>query len=116
MSEFAARNARRYGGVFCLTGGLIGPPGMPRRYEGSFTGTPILLGSSDPDPYIPWPRVEETAEVFRGMDADVDMRRYPGMGHTINSEEIELVRQVVLGALETGEGKDHDRTVSRQPA
>ncbi len=113
VSEFAARNARRYGGVFCLTGGLIGPPGMPRQYEGSFSGTSILLGSSDPDPYIPWWRVEETAEVLRAMDADVDLRRYPGMGHTINAEEIEIVRAVVLGALKTdGEGTS-DRPVSR---
>ena len=27
-SEFAARNARRYGGLLVFSGGLIGPPGM----------------------------------------------------------------------------------------
>ena len=32
--EFAARNARRYAGVFGLSGGLIGPPGTPRTYAG----------------------------------------------------------------------------------
>src|SRR5215510_11876761 len=30
--EFAARNARRYGGVMALSGGLIGPTGTPRDY------------------------------------------------------------------------------------
>jgi predicted esterase len=113
VSEFAVRNPRRYGGVFCLTGGLHGPPGTPRRYEGSLCGTPIVLGSSDPDPYIPWSRVEETAEVFRAMGADIDLRRYPGLGHTINAEEIELVRQVVLGLPRPGQEDSDDRPVSR---
>ena len=75
---------------------------MPRRDEGSFGGTPIFLGSSDPDPYIPWWRVDETAEAFRAMEAEVDLRRYPGMGHTINAEEIEVVREVVLGTVNIG--------------
>src|SRR5688572_28662378 len=30
--EFAARNARRYGGVIGLSGGVIGPPGTARNY------------------------------------------------------------------------------------
>ena len=29
-AEYAARNARRYGAIIGLSGGLIGPPGMPR--------------------------------------------------------------------------------------
>src|SRR5436309_16053857 len=32
--EFVARNARRYGGVVGLSGGLIGPDGTPRDYPG----------------------------------------------------------------------------------
>jgi predicted esterase len=122
VTEFAARNARRYGGVFGLTGGLIGPPGTPHRYDGSLSGTAILLGSSDPDPHVPWSRVEETAEVFRGLGAAVDLRRYPGMGHTINAEELDLVRNVVHGVLigetdHSDRGEVHDEDpVSRQPA
>jgi predicted esterase len=33
-SEFVARNARRYGGLVAFSGGLVGPPGTPREYEG----------------------------------------------------------------------------------
>src|SRR2546422_9341792 len=50
--EFAARNARRFGGVVGLSGGLIGPDGTPRDYPGDFAGTRVFLGCSDVDPYI----------------------------------------------------------------
>ena len=93
--EFAARNARRYGGVVGLSGGLIGPPGTPRAYEGSFAGTPVFLGCSDRDPHIPRERVDETAEVMREMGAEVTERIYPSMGHTVNEDEIEFVRGIL---------------------
>lgn len=93
--EFAARNARRYGGVACLSGGLIGPDGTARDYEGSFDGTPIFLGCSDIDPHIPAARVRHSAEVLRRMGADVTMRLYPGMGHAVNEEELEFVRSML---------------------
>jgi predicted esterase len=93
--EFAARNARRYGAVVGLSGGLIGPPGTPRDYDGSLAGTPVFLGCSDRDPHIPRERVDETAEVLRGMGAEVTERIYPAMGHTVNEDEMEAVRGLV---------------------
>ena len=51
--EYAARHARRWGGVVGLSGGLIGPDGTPRDYPGSLAGTPVFLGCSDVDPHIP---------------------------------------------------------------
>jgi predicted esterase len=93
--EFAARHARRYGGVVGLSGGLIGPDGTPRDYPGSFEGTPVFLGCSDVDPHIRKDRVEEAAEVFKRMGARMTMRLYPGMGHTVNPDEIEAVREIV---------------------
>lgn len=95
--EFAARNARRLGGVLAFSGGLIGPPGTPRDYEGSFDGTPVFLGCSDVDPHIPKPRVDESAEVLRRMGAGVTERIYPGMGHTVNQDELDFARQLVAG-------------------
>jgi phospholipase/carboxylesterase len=96
--EFAARNARKYGGVVGLSGGLIGPDGTPRDYPGDFQRTPVFLGCSDVDPHIPKERVVEAGQVFERMGADVTARLYPGMGHTVSPDEIEAVRAIVEGA------------------
>ena len=95
--EYAARNARRYRAVVGLSGGLIGPPGTPRAYPGTFEGTPVFLGCSDIDPHIPLARVRESAEVFRTMGAAVDERIYPRMGHTVNADEISRVTEILQG-------------------
>jgi predicted esterase len=93
--EYAARNARRFAGVAGLSGGLVGPPGTPRDYPGSFDGTPVFLGCSDRDPHIPLERVKETTEVLTRMGAQVTERIYPAMGHTVNEDELEHVRGLV---------------------
>jgi predicted esterase len=93
--EFAARHARRYAAVVGLSGGVIGPPGTPRDYAGSLDGTPVLLACSDIDAHIPLERVHESTKVFRALDGVVDERIYPGMGHTVTDEEIDLVRKLL---------------------
>lgn len=96
--EFVARNATRYGGVAGLSGGLIGPDGTPRDYAGSLDGTPAFLGCSDVDSHIPKERVAHTAQVLETLGGQVTMRLYPGMGHTINDDEIGHV-QAMMSAL-----------------
>ena len=98
-SEFVARNARRYGGLLIFSGGLIGPDGTSRDYEGSLDGTPVFLGCSDVDPHIPLARVRETATVLERLGAQVDTRIYPRMGHTINQDEIEAAAAVLAAAM-----------------
>jgi predicted esterase len=97
--EFVARNPHRYGGVAALTGGLIGPDGTPRDYPGSLAGTSVFLGTSDPDFHVPVPRVEESARVLESMGATVTTRIYPGMGHTINEDELDHVRDMMTNVL-----------------
>ncbi|MHB1329879.1 MAG: alpha/beta hydrolase [Gemmatimonadales bacterium] len=96
--EFAARHARRYGGVVMLSGGLIGPDGTPRDYAGSLEGTPVFLGCSDVDQHIPADRVRHSAEVLRRLGGNVTMKLYPGMGHLVNEDEIAAIRDVLTGS------------------
>jgi predicted esterase len=93
--EYAARHAQRYGGLVGLSGGLIGPDDTPRDYPGSLAGTPVFLGCSDVDPHIPKARVEHSAAVLRRLGASVTARLYPGMGHTINEDELAAVRSMM---------------------
>jgi predicted esterase len=89
--EFAARHPQRYAVIAGFSGGVIGPPGTPRDYTGTFDSTPVFLGCSDVDPHIPLERVNESAEVYARMGARVDKRIYPGMAHTIIAAEIDAV-------------------------
>jgi predicted esterase len=98
--EYVARNPRQYGGVAGLTGALIGPDGTPREYAGSLEGTLAFLGCGDPDPHVPRSRVDETEAVLAGMGATVTKRIYPGLGHTVNQDEVEFVRRMMAGLLE----------------
>lgn len=99
--EFAARHARRYGGVAALSGGLIGPEGTSWDSPGSLSGTPILLACSDHDPHIPRDRVLESADVLRRMGGNVTARLYPELGHTINEDELRRV-QAMMDELTPG--------------
>jgi predicted esterase len=95
--EFAARTAGRFAAVAGLSGGLIGPPGTPREYPGTLDGTPVFLGCSDVDSHVPVERVHESADALRRLGAVVDARIYPGMGHTINRDEVSAVQALLTG-------------------
>ena len=97
--EAAARNPRRYAGVIAFSGGLIGPPGTSFDFEGSLDGTPVFIGSSDVDPHIPKERVEESAGAMERLGAAVDARLYPGMGHTVNRDELDAARAMLKGVF-----------------
>lgn len=92
--EWAALNARRYGGIVGLSAGLIGPEVPVRDYPGAFDATPVFLGCSDVDPYIQMSRVVESGEVLKRMGADVTVRFYPGMAHTVSIEELATIREL----------------------
>ncbi|MDB5173417.1 MAG: hypothetical protein JWN51_2190, partial [Phycisphaerales bacterium] len=105
-TEYVARHPRRYGAVMGLTGGLIGPPGTARGYPGELAGTPVFLGTGDPDPHVPFERVLETDAVLTRMGAVVDLRRYPGMPHTINADELDACRKLLRNLISySSEGK-----------
>ena len=96
--EYAARNARRYGGLVGLSGGLIGPDGTPRDYPGDLAGTPVFLGCSDADPHIPAERVLESAQVLTRLGGRVRAELYTGLGHEVNQDELDAVREMLAAA------------------
>lgn len=91
VSEYAARHPRRYGGIFILSGGVMGPENEPRVFEGSLEGTPVFLGCSDQDAHIPLGKVKESTRIFEALGGQVTEKIYPGMGHTVNRDEIEHI-------------------------
>lgn len=94
--EFVTRNAKKYGGVAAFTGGLIGDKIYHENYKGDFNKTPIFIGTSDPDPHVPLERVKETANILINMNAEVTLKIYKNMGHTINQDEIEIVNKIIF--------------------
>jgi predicted esterase len=94
-SEFVARHPKRYGGLLVFSGGVIGPLGMARHYNGSLDGTPVFMGCSDVDFHIPVERVEETADLLTQLGGKVSKKIYPGMDHTIIQDEIDEAMKIV---------------------
>jgi glyoxalase family protein len=90
VSEYVARNPRRYGGVFVFSGGLI-----TLNHTGDLDGTPVFMGNSDHDSHVPHARFEESAAIFAALNASVDARVYPGMPHTIVQEELDAVGRMM---------------------
>jgi predicted esterase len=95
-AEYLIRNAHRYGSLFVLSGARIGPPGMTRDDKGSFDEMPVFIGGSDVDPWVSHDLLRETADIFNKMGANLDFRTYPGMEHSINQDEIDAVRAMLV--------------------
>jgi phospholipase/carboxylesterase len=93
--EYTARHAKPYGGVIAFTGGLIGEQLATEQYQGDFKGTPIYIGTSDPDPHVPVSRVNESETILSSLNARVTKEIFPHMGHTINEREIQAAQQIL---------------------
>jgi len=99
--EFVTRHATRYGGVVAFTGGLIGDKINPDNYRGDFAGTPVFIGTSNPDPHVPVERMYATVNILKEKGAAVTEKVYNGMGHTINQDEIDNANRLVFQAQTT---------------
>lgn len=98
-SEYVIRNPRRYGGLVVLSGGWIGPQNTSRTSDADLDGMPVFIGCSDIDQFIPESRVRETASLFEAMKASVDLQIYSGMDHTVNTDEISRVNNLLKQAV-----------------
>jgi phospholipase/carboxylesterase len=94
--EFVTRHAGKYGGVVAFTGGLIGDKIYPEHYTGNFAGTPVFIGTSNPDPHVPVARVHATEKTLQKMGATITVNVYDNMGHTISQEEINQANTLVF--------------------
>jgi predicted esterase len=92
-AEFTARNPRRWGGLFILSGGLIGA--TLRDYTGSLAGTPVFIGCSDIDSHVPLERIHATTMILQNLGAQVTEKIYPQMGHAINEDELTHLRTMI---------------------
>jgi len=97
-TEFVARHPRRYGALLAFTGGLIGEA-LDASYPGDLGAMPAMFFSGDPDPHVPWTRVEASARVLQGMGAEVGARRYAGRPHTVTPEEVQIAAELLHAVL-----------------
>lgn len=96
--DYVARNARQWGGAVAFTGGLIGKTIDEKLYSGNFSGTPIFIGTSDPDVHVPVERVESSVKLLKSLNASVALKIYPNMGHTISEDEIENANRLIFNS------------------
>jgi phospholipase/carboxylesterase len=98
-TEFIARHPTHYGAIIAFTGGLVGPSDLDLQHEGSLAGTQALFSSGDPDPHVPWSRVEASARELKRMGARVELMRHAGRPHTILTKELEAARSLIFSLL-----------------
>ncbi len=92
--EFTTRYEQRWGGVFALTGGLIGDSVYPDHYAGDFKGTKVFISNSQNDPHVPLTRSEDSKKLMEKSGAKVSLVVYPNRPHTILPEELKQVREL----------------------
>ncbi len=96
-AEYVALNPQRYGGVLLFSGALIGmgPTVFSSLYKASLARTPIFMGCSDVDEHIPVDRFIKSGQILSELGANVNLKVYPNMDHTIIFDELEQARQLL---------------------
>lgn len=98
-AESAARGVGPLAAVLGFTGGLIGATLDTAAHTADLSGTEVLLTGGDPDPFVPWGRVAESASVLEGLGATVTTKRFPGKPHSVDAAEIRLAAQTLERAF-----------------
>jgi predicted esterase len=100
--EYPLRYPQRYGGVFCLSGGVIAPLGVRQPLApGSLGNTPVFLGCADEDEWIPQDKFDESIEILKNSGAQVESKIYEGLGHNVCTDELDCVREMIDELINT---------------
>ena len=94
-AEYALRHPAPFGGLLLYTGGYCGPQGTAAPQVDAFESTPVYLGTSDPDGWVPVWRVRETAAALSQLGAAVQLEVFEGMDHIVNDDEIAAGRALL---------------------
>lgn len=101
-AEFVAQNPRRYGGLIVFSGGLIGlgptvnlAMYQGERYTNSLNETPVFMGCSDVDAHIPIDRFQKSGQILNELGADVNLKTYLNMEHTIIFDEVQQAKKIL---------------------
>jgi phospholipase/carboxylesterase len=89
--EFLARNPLNLGGVFALSGGLIGDDSELQSKH--ISRTRVFIGCSEFDPFIPLERIFKTKKILEDAGAEVTCITYPGNSHTISEKELDYIKK-----------------------
>ncbi|WP_380675003.1 alpha/beta hydrolase [Salinigranum sp. GCM10025319] len=111
-AEYVARHPRRYGGLVVWSGGLVGSGDETSDHAGDLRKTPVFLGCSDVDPYVPIERVHESRAAFERLGGDVTERIYEGTAHTVTDDEVSFARDLLAGLV--GDERDASETEERE--
>ncbi len=49
--------------------------------------------------HVPVKRVHETESVYKDLNADIFIKIYPNMGHTISGDEISIANERIFGKV-----------------
>ena len=94
-AEFVARHPQRYGGLFVLSGALMGPPELPRAYAGSLDGSPVYVAGVDRDAWVTEHQLRLTGRVLHDLGGSVHVEVQPGAEHTVRQAEIQYVHNML---------------------
>jgi len=97
ISEYVAQNPRNYGGVFILSGAIMGTMDRDYDYDGKLTDVPVFIGGVDNDSWVKPPQFERTRDVLTDLGADVTLQVLKGSEHTIRKSEIEHISKMIAG-------------------
>jgi predicted esterase len=94
-AEVFTRRSERLGGLCVFSGAGIGVPSEDRPPGDGVRQTPVLLGSSDGDPWVNRPDIERTQALFERAGANVTVRFVPGNVHAIHEVHRDEARKLV---------------------